>query len=329
VTRHSITAAPARITVEALLAAVRRRLEKARLAYGHGTTNARDEAAWLVLRALRLPLDPPAPFLQRNVTPAEQRRTWRLVERRIRQRLPAAYLLREAWLGELRFYVDQRVIVPRSFIAELLRDRLAPWLRHSGRVRDALDLCTGSGCLAILLAKTFSGARVDAVDISRNALAVARRNIATYRLRSRIRLLHSDMFAAVKKKRYNLIIANPPYVNAAAMRALPSEFRREPKLALTGGKDGFDFVRIILKEATEHLTDNGLLVVEIGHYRKQLEKAFPRLPFVWPLTSGGDDCVFILERRDLPEQAAPAMRRRIPRAGARPRRRRVPSADRA
>jgi len=303
VIRHSTPAAPtAQVTVKALVNTVYGRLKKARLAYGHGTTNAWDEAVWLVLHALRLPLDQLTPFLARNVTPAEQRRIWGLVDRRIQHRLPTAYLTHEAWLGDRRFYVDQRVIVPRSFIAELLRDKLVPWVTHPRRVNSALDLGTGSGCLAVLLAETFPRAQIDAADVSHAALAVARRNVAAYRLQRRIRLFQSDMFSALADKRYDLIVSNPPYVSAAAMRALPLEYRREPKLALAGGKDGFDRVRILLRQAVHHLMPHGLLIVEIGHRRKQLEAAFPHLPFVWPLTSGGDDCVFILERRDLPEE---------------------------
>lgn len=287
------------INVRTLLHTAHVRLKRARLAYGHGTTNPLDEAAWLISHALKIPPHDLEAHLDDAVMPALERRAVQLVETRIKKRTPAAYLLHEAWLGEFKFYVDERVIVPRSFISELLFEQLSPWLQNAGSVRHALDLCTGSGCLAIMLAKVFPKAKVDALDISRDALAVAHRNVANYKLRSRVQLLHSDMFGAVKRKKYDLIISNPPYVPALAMKKLPTEYQREPKLALAGGKDGFDLVRVILQEATQHLTDNGLLVVEIGHYRKQLEKAFPKLPFVWPETSGGDDCVFILERRSL------------------------------
>ena len=312
-------------TVRTLLDIAYRRLKKASLVYGHGTTNARDEAAWLVLHALRLPPDILTPHLDRRISAAEQRRALRLVEKRIRHRVPAAYLLHEAWLGDHRFYVDERVIVPRSFIAELLRERLAPWLVRPARIRNALDLGTGSGCLAVLLAKTFPDTRIDATDISRAALAVARRNVSDYRLRRRIRLRHSDMFAALRGKCYDLIVSNPPYVNAAAMRKLPREYRREPRLALAGGPDGFDFVRILLKNAARYLTPHGMLVVEIGHRRKQLEAAFPRLPFIWPQTSAGDDCVFILECRDLTAESPPPATR----ASVRPRRSRARDSGRA
>jgi len=323
VTRHSTASAPvtapATATVKALVNTVYSHLKKARLTYGHGTTNAWDETVWLVLHALRLPLDQLTPFLDRRVTVAEQRRVWGLVNRRVRHRLPTAYLINEAWLGNHRFYVDQRVIVPRSFIAELLHDKLMPWIAHPKRIKSALDLGTGSGCLAVLLAETFPHAHIDAADISRAVLTVAHRNVAAYQLRRRIRLLRSDMFSALGKKRYDLILSNPPYVSAAAMHALPREHRHEPKLALAGGRDGFYFVRILMQHASQYLTPNGLLVVEIGHRRKQLEAAFPHLPFVWPLTSGGDDCVFILERRDLPEK--PPAAHQATRVTAQPRRR--------
>jgi ribosomal protein L3 glutamine methyltransferase len=191
------------------------------------------------------------------------------------------------------------VIVPRSFIAELLRLRLEPWLREPDHVRRALDLCTGSGCLAVILAKMFPRTHVDAVDLSTPALAVAQRNLSRYRLGRRVARIESDMFSALRGKRYDLIISNPPYVTTSVMRKLPPEYRREPALALAGGDDGFAAVDIILCEAARHLATNGLLVVEIGHHRRRLEACYPRLPFVWPETSGGDDCVFVLTRADL------------------------------
>jgi len=218
-----------------------------------------------------------------------------LIEARVRTRKPLAYLLREAWLGDHRFYVDERVLVPRSFIAELLRERLRPWV--SRPVRRALDLCTGSGCLAILVALTFRRARVDATDISRGALAVARRNVKTYGLGRRVRLVKTDLFP--QPAPYDLIVANPPYVGAAAMRKLPTEYRSEPRIALAGGADGLAFVRRILAEARDFLQPGGWLVAEVGHNRRGVERAFPRLPFVWPETSAGNDCVFLLQREDL------------------------------
>jgi len=274
----------------------RQRLRAARLHFGHGTHNAHDEAAWLLSHVLRISPEDLARSASRELTGAERRRAGRLINARVRTRKPLAYLIREAWLGDHRFYVDERVIVPRSFIAELLRDRLKPWV--SRPVKNALDLCTGSGCLAILLALIFPKATVTATDISRPALAVARRNVVAYRLGARVKLARADLFPATRKP-HDLIVANPPYVDAAAMRKLPPEYRREPKLALAGGTDGLAFVRRILDEAAEHLRPGGWLVVEVGHARRAVERAFPRIPFIWAETSAGDDCVFLLAREDL------------------------------
>jgi len=269
---------------------VARRLRRASLHYGHGTTNARDEAAFLVLRGLRLPFDAAA---ERPVTRREQSRVERLLRRRIRERIPLAYLLHEAWLADEPFYVDRRVIIPRSHIAQLLQERLRPWLRRP--VRRALDLCTGTGCLAVLAAKAFTRARVDAADLSTAALVVAERNVAQHRLRGRVRLVRSDLFSGLARRRYDLIVSNPPYVDAAAMRALPREYRHEPRLALAGGRDGLELVRRILLQAHAHLAPHGLLVCEIGRGRKLLERAYARTPFAWPA-----DQVFVLSREDLP-----------------------------
>jgi len=274
-----------------------RRLRTAR--FGHGTHSALDEAAWLLASVLRLPHDALAKSPAYELTARERRGALRLTEERVRTRRPLAYLINEAWLGEHRFYVDDRVIVPRSFVAELLRDRLAPWVPGARKVRRVLELCTGSGCLAILLALAFPRATVDATDISSPALAVARRNLRTYRLKRRIKLVRADLFAGVEPAQYDLIVANPPYVGATAMRRLPPEYRHEPRLALDGGRDGLRFVRRILLDAAGFLRPGGLLVVEVGHNRSGLEQTFPELPFVWPETSAGYDCVFILSREDL------------------------------
>lgn len=284
------------------------RFRAKRLALGHGTINAFDEAAWLTLHALGLPLGELAPNLDRRPTRRQLEKVLELFERRTRERRPAAYLIGEAWLGGFRFHVDERVIVPRSYIAELLRNDLAPWIRRRGSIRSALDLCTGSGCLAVMLAASFPRARIDAADISRDALKVARRNVADYGLQDRIRLIRSDLFAALGDRRYDLIVSNPPYVRIASMRRLPREYRWEPQLALAGGKDGLDFTRGILREAASHLNVRGLVVVEVGHNRSRVERAFPRTAFIWPETSGGDDCVFLIDRENLPELSRPANR---------------------
>jgi len=297
-------------TVRELLADGIERFERAGLVYGHGTTNALDEAAWLILHAAGLPLTDLNPNLDRALTPAQAKAARALLARRVRTRKPAAYLTHEAWLGRHRFYVDERVIVPRSYIFELLDGNNG--VRHhlpsgkkmvSDTIISVLDLCTGSGCLAILAALAYPRACIDAVDLSDDALAVARRNVADYRLKGRIRLVKSDLFAALPGRAYDLIVSNPPYVKAASMRGLPEEYRKEPSMALASGRDGLDHTRVILAAAREHLNPRGLLVVEIGHNRRALERAYPRLPFEWPATSGGPGFVFTLRRESLPRSA--------------------------
>lgn len=293
-------AAP-RETVGSLILAGARRLERAGVTFGHGTAHALDESAWLVRHALSLPVAPKADDTARRVSTSGASAARALIAERIRSRKPAAYLLNEAWLGPYRFFVDERVIVPRSFIAELLlRDALAPWVANPAQVRSALDLCTGSGCLAILAAKAFATAAVDGADISPDALAVARKNVSAYRLGKRVRLVESDLLAALTGRTYDLIVSNPPYVTSASMRRLPAEYRAEPGLALASGTDGLDHTRTILATARRHLNPGGLLVVEIGHNRRALERAFPSLPFAWPALSSGEDNVFVLERDALP-----------------------------
>ena len=238
-----------------------------------------------------------------RLTHNERAAVLKVIKRRIDERLPAAYITNEAWLGDYRFYVDRRVIVPRSHIAELLHDQLSPWIDDPWAVNRVLDLCTGSACLAILAALAFPESAVDAVDLSPDALAVARRNVDDYGLEARIRLVESDAFAGIRGQRYDLIISNPPYVNAASMASLPEEYRCEPELALASGKDGLDFTRTILREAALHLNPLGLLIVEIGHNRDELEAAFPETTFTWLDTSAGDQHVFMLRRENLPAGA--------------------------
>ena len=275
------------------------RFGEAKLAFGHGTQNAWDEAAYLVLHALSLPLDRLEAFLDAKLTLAERQRLGDLLARRIDQRVPAAYLTREAWLGDFRFYVDERVIIPRSFIAELLPDGLAPWIPDPAAIRGALDLCTGSGCLAILLAHAYPNADVDAIDLSSDALAVAQRNVADYGLDGRINLIRSDLYANLVEKSYDLVIANPPYVTDRAMEALPAEYRHEPAMALAGGEDGLDAVRTIVRDAPRFLNPGGLLVVEVGHGRGAVEAAFPRMPLVWLSTEGHEEAVFAVTREEI------------------------------
>jgi ribosomal protein L3 glutamine methyltransferase len=275
------------------------RFNEHQLFFGHGSDSAFDEAVYLILHTLHLPLDRLDPFLDAALTTSELGQVLNVIERRVKQRLPAAYLTREAWLGDFRFYVDERVIVPRSFIAELLREQLDPWVADPEAITSALDLCTGSGCLAILAAHTFPRARVDAADLSPDALNVARINVDDYGLQDRVQLIESDLFDALRGKKYDLILSNPPYVDADAVAALPQEYLHEPELALGSGTDGLDATRRILAEAADHLNPNGLLIVEIGHNRDALEQAFPALPFVWLDVQAGDEFVFLLRREDL------------------------------
>jgi ribosomal protein L3 glutamine methyltransferase len=275
------------------------RFNEAELFFGHGSENAYDEAAYLILHTLNLPLDRLDPFLDARLTQSELYDVLDIIERRTEQRIPAAYLTNQAWLGDMSFYVDERVIVPRSFIAELLRDQLFPWLENPEEVSTVLDMCTGSGCLAILAAHAFPNAHVDAVDLSADALDVAQYNVSDYGLEDRITLIESDMFAKLRGKKYDLIVSNPPYVDAESVAALPQEYKYEPEQALGSGTDGLNATRVILEQAAEHLSDNGILIVEIGHNRDALEAAFPKLPFTWLDVSAGDEFVFLLHRNDL------------------------------
>lgn len=272
---------------------------EAKLSFGHGSASAYDEAAYLILHTLHLPLDTLEPFLDARLTAHEKNALLSLFSKRVEKRLPAAYLTHEAWLGDYKFYVDERVIVPRSFISELLREKLSPWVDDPESVTRVLDMCTGSGCLAILAAHAFLHAEIDAADISRDALEVAKRNVTDYGLQERIRLVQSDLFANLGGVKYDVILCNPPYVDAPSMDALPAEYRHEPRLALASGTDGLDATREILKQAAAHLNPGGLLVVEIGHNRDALEAAFPHLPFTWLSVEAGDEFVFLLNRRDL------------------------------
>jgi len=275
------------------------RFTEARLFFGHGCDNAFDEAAWLILHALHLPHDRLDPFLDARLTHSERLAVHHLLQQRIAKRLPTAYLTNEAWLGDFRFYVDQRVIIPRSYFAELLEDGLAPWIEAPEQVHEALDLCTGSGCLAILMAHAFPQAHIDAVDLSPDALAVAHRNVADYGLEERVQLVECDLFAGLGKRRYDLILSNPPYVTSAAMAALPQEYRHEPALALAAGEDGLDIVRRILRQAGTHLKPRGLLAVEVGHNRDLVEQAFPDLSLTWVDCAGGEGKIFIIQKEQL------------------------------
>jgi ribosomal protein L3 glutamine methyltransferase len=277
------------------------RFNAAGLVYGHGTSNALDEAAFLILHTLNLPIDQLDPWLEARLTRGEREAVQAVIEARLRTRKPAPYLTNAAYIGGHRFYVDERVIVPRSYIGELLvRDRLSAVVEDTARVRRVLDLCTGAGCLAILAAWTFPEAQIDATDISADALAVATRNVADHHLSERVHILVGDLFGPLQGRRYDLIIANPPYVTQAEANALPPEYAAEPPLAHRGGEDGLDLVRRILDEARYHLLPNGTLIVELGTGRRILEAERPHLPFLWLDTEDSEGEVFALRAADLP-----------------------------
>lgn len=293
--------ASASSTVLALIEAMADRLEAAGLSFadgfGQGTTNAFDEAAWLVLWKLGLPVDDLDSVEARPVTPEEYAAVTALVEARVTTRQPTAYLTHEAWLMGVPFYVDERVIIPRSLIAELLAGAsIDPWL--SEQTHHVLDLCTGNGSLAVLAALTYPEVVVDAADISPDALAVARINVDRHDLGNRITLIESDGLAACAGP-YDLILCNPPYVNATSMAALPAEFRAEPSLALAGGADGMDFIRSLFQQAAAHMSENAVLVLEIGNERENFSRAFPELDPLWFDTSAGADQVLLLTREQL------------------------------
>lgn len=275
------------------------RFEEAGIFFGHGTDNAYDEAVWLIMSALHLPLDTLDNFLDAVITETERKHLAHLIDRRINERVPTAYLLREAWLKGYKFYVDERVIVPRSFIAELLEHGLSPWIEYPEMVERVADICTGSGCLGVLLADAFPNAEVDIVDISPDAIAVCNINITNYGLQDRITAIQSDMFAQLHGKTYDVIISNPPYVDAPSMATLPQEYRNEPQIALGSGEAGLDHTHTLIREAPKHLNDGGLLVVEIGHNRDALLEAYPQLPFTWLEVESGNEFVFLLTKEQL------------------------------
>ena len=297
----------ARASVGELIEQGARRLRRARVFFGHGTDNARDESAALVLHALGLSLTDPAVYARR-VGVRGQERVRALLTRRIEERIPAVYLTGETWFAGLPFYVDPRVLIPRSPIAELIERRFAPWLdaRRIGRV---LDMGCGSGCIAIACAKALPWAQVDAADISAEALEVAARNVRRHRLGRRVHLVQSDHFSALRAARYDLIVSNPPYVATLEFASLPPEYRHEPALALKSGRAGLDSVRVLLAEARAHLRPGGVLVVEVGNTERALERAFPQLPFLWLQFERGGGGVFLLGAEQLPADGAARPRR--------------------
>ena len=285
-------------TVRDLLRFAVSRFNEAGLFFGHGSDNAHDEAAYLILHTLNLPLDVLEPYLDARLMPSEKEELLGLMERRVKERLPVSYLTHHARQGDFDFYVDERVIVPRSFIAELLGEPLRPWIEYDELVHNVLDLCTGSGCLAVQAAFHYPDAVVDAADISLDALEVAAVNVEDYGLEERVNLIHTDLFEGLEGT-YDLIVSNPPYVDAQSVAELPPEYLHEPELSLGSGKDGLDATRQILLHAAKFLNPHGVLLVEIGHNRAELEAAYPELPFTWLETSGGDGFVFLLTREQL------------------------------
>lgn len=276
------------------------RFNRAQLFFGHGTDNAWDEAVYLMLHTLALPLDRLEPFMDACI-PIEERVTLlEVIERRVESRMPAAYLTGEAWLAGYRFRVDPRVIVPRSYFAALLADGLSPWIDDPEAVTRVADVCTGSACLAIMMANTFPNAEVDAVDLSADALAVAADNVADYALEAQVHLHQGDALTPLAGQRYDLILSNPPYVTAEAMAALPAEYRHEPEMALAAGDDGLDVVRSLIAQARAHLNPGGLLMVEVGHNRHLVEAAFPDLPLTWLSDDHAEDMIFMLREDELP-----------------------------
>ncbi len=275
------------------------RFNEGKVFYGHGQADAFDEAVFLVMRSLELPIERLDVFLDAYLTHAEINTLLQQIDLRVKKRMPVAYILKEAWLQDYKFYVDQRTIIPRSFIAELLKDELQPWVADPAKVTDVLDLCTGSGCLAVMAADLFPRAKVDAVDLSKDALAVAKMNVAEYRLEDRITLHEGDLFTPLSGRRYDVILCNPPYVTDASMARLPKEYTHEPKLALAGGSDGMNVIKRLLREARSHLKRGGLLIVEVGGERATVEKQFKDVPMTWLTTSAGDDMVFMTRQEEL------------------------------
>ncbi len=274
-------------------------LESAGLSFGHGCTCAEDEVAWLLSATLDIPFDELDKFWSDALTDEQRATLTQRLNERCETKTPLAYILGEAWLGPYIFKIDRRVIVPRSFIAELLMDDLAPWVQNPDAITRVADICTGSSCLAIVAALHFPNSQVDAVDLSPEALEVARINVDLYGLQDRLKLHQGDLMAPLLDQKYDIIISNPPYVDAAAMDALPSEYRHEPEMALAGGKDGLDLVHTLMRQAAKTLNPGGWLIVEIGHNKDVMTNTYPDLPLVWLDTDGGSDFVFLIDQASL------------------------------
>jgi ribosomal protein L3 glutamine methyltransferase len=293
-----ITKTTSCVTVNACINWAKRKLSKASLYFGHGTDNALDEAAFLVLKTLNLPFDSDESILNSEVSLEARAKIVAIIEKRITVKIPAPYLVNEAWFAGLAFYVDERVLIPRSPIAEIIEEKFSPWLLEDG-IKNILDIGTGSGCIAIASAIYLPQAEVDATDISSDALEVAKINVLAHKVQKRVNLIQSDVFNNVPKKSYDVIISNPPYVDQQDMQDLPSEYLHEPNLALSAGENGLDIVESILKNAHNYLSDKGILIVEVGNSAEALVAKYPKLPFVWLEFARGEAEVFLLNRNDL------------------------------
>ena len=287
------------LALEDWLAYVERQYARKKVALGQVATSAHDEALYLLLHTLGLPLDSKPSVLRRKLTAEENERVKEVFRKRLDEHVPAAYLTREAWLGEHRFYVDERVIIPRSYFLEIIPEQLPHWLPANKTVKRVVDVCTGSGCLAILLAHQFPAAKVDAIELSPEAMAVAKFNVATHALGKRVKLFHSDVFDAVPPAKYDIILSNPPYVPTRELRGLPEEFKNEPQMALDGGKDGLVIIRKLLAQAKDRLQPHGIVVLEVGGLRKTMDRAFPELELHWLHTGDGEDCVGVIQAAKL------------------------------
>ena len=283
------------VTLGDWLARAEKLYAKHGVALGQVATNAHDEALYLLLRTLDLPLESPSSVLRRKLTAADQAKVSEVIRRRTEEHVPAAYITREAFLGEHRFYVDERVIIPRSYFLELLPEQIPHWLPADQPVKRAVDVCTGSGCLAILLAHRFKDAKVDAIELSPDAAAVAEINIAGHDLAKRVKLFRSDVFDAVPVVKYDLILSNPPYVPTRELRGLPAEFKQEPSMALDGGRDGLDIIRKLLRQSRDCLQPHGIVVIEVGGLRAAMDHAFPELDLHWLHSEDGEDCVCVVQ----------------------------------
>jgi ribosomal protein L3 glutamine methyltransferase len=290
-------------TVRDFIFLLERRFDKAKLAFGHGTGNARDEAAWLVAATLDIPFGELEAHAERVLTEPERKSVLDLAETRMASRKPLAYLLHEAWFAGLKFYVDERVIVPRSLIGDFINEQFQPWI-DAARVQRILDLCTGSGCIGIAAALAFAHAQVDGADISPDALAVARINVGRHQLDARVQLVQSDLFQSLAGRRYDLILSNPPYVDASDMARLPAEYRHEPAIALASGEHGLNAIVRILSAAAAHLNPDGALIAEVGNSCTALQQRFPEVGFVWLTSVSGDESVFLLSAAELARHTA-------------------------